>query len=133
MGIRYSFNFDKPIYRQIADYIEDGIMHEEWRDGERIPALRVLAMDMHVNPNTVMRALETLQYANVIVNKRGVGFFVAEGAKQQIFDDRRKDFLMYDIFEMFERMDELDVTFDEVAEGYETYKKRKNKTYENEQ
>ena len=120
-----NFNFDKPIYRQIIDRMEGKIMRGEWRDGERIPAVRELAMEVQVNPNTVMRAYESLQSAGVIFNKRGVGFFISEGANQMILDRQRDFFMMYDLPEIFERMEILGIRPRDITERYELYKNSK--------
>ncbi len=117
-----SFNFDKPIYRQIIDRMEEKIMRGEWPDGERIPAVRELAMEMQVNPNTVMRAYESLQAAGVIFNKRGVGFFVSEGAGGKILDRQREFFMMYDLPGIFDRMDVLGITPADLMERYKKHK-----------
>ncbi len=121
------FNFDKPIYRQIIDRMEDKVMRGEWPDGERIPAVRELAMEMQVNPNTVMRAYESLQGAGVIFNKRGVGFFVSEGANGKILGRQREFFLLYDLPEIFDRMDVLGIPPADITEFYNQYKSRKSK------
>ncbi len=117
------FNFDKPIYRQIIDRMEEKIMRGEWPDGERIPAVREFAMQLQVNPNTVMRAYESLQTTGVISNRRGVGFFTAEGARQKITAKQRETFLMYDLPEIFARMEILGISADQLAEHYRNYLK----------
>jgi DNA-binding transcriptional regulator YhcF (GntR family) len=68
------------IYLQIADYICERILLREWKVDERIPSVRELAMQLEVNPNTVMRTYEFLQQQNIIYNQRGIGYFVAADA-----------------------------------------------------
>ena len=60
-----------PIYQQIADNIRRSIAAGVYRPGEMIPSLRVLALELTVNPNTVQRAFETLEREG-----RAVGFGV---------------------------------------------------------
>ena len=49
------------IYLQIADYILERILLKQWKTGDRIPAVRELAVQLEVNPNTVMRTFEFLK------------------------------------------------------------------------
>lgn len=118
------FSVDKPIYRQIMDWMAEKILRGEWKEGKRIPAVRELGMQMQVNPNTVMRAYESMQAAGVIFNRRGLGFFVSEGAKNSMLRKQREFFTMYDIPEMFERMKVLGVTIEDVVKLYDEHKKQ---------
>src|SRR4051794_41162898 len=68
------------IYLQIADYICERVLLKQWKAGERIPAVRELAVQLEVNPNTVMRTFEFLQGQNIIYNQRGIGYFVGPEA-----------------------------------------------------
>jgi DNA-binding transcriptional regulator YhcF (GntR family) len=68
------------IYLQIAEYICERILLKQWKTGERIPALRELAVQLEVNPNTVMRTFEFLQAQSIIYNQRGIGYFVSPDA-----------------------------------------------------
>lgn len=70
------FNEHKPIYLQIADNLCDKILSGEWQPEERIPSVRELGIVLGVNPNTIMRTYEHLQSADVIFNKRGVGYYI---------------------------------------------------------
>ena len=71
------FNESQAIYLQIADYICEGILQKKWKEGDRIPSVRELAVSMEVNPNTVIRTYNFLQDKAVIYNKRGIGYFVS--------------------------------------------------------
>jgi GntR family transcriptional regulator len=50
------FHDNKPIYLQIGDLIIERVLSGEWREGERIPSVRETAVNLEVNPNTVMRS-----------------------------------------------------------------------------
>lgn len=78
------FSDDKPIWRQIYELIAMRILSEEWIETERIVSVRELAAEVGVNPNTVMRSYERLESDGIIFNRRGIGFFVSEGAKAHI-------------------------------------------------
>ena len=74
------FPGDKPIYLQIAKIIMENILSETCKGGEKIPSVRELAVTSEVNPNTIMRTYSFLQDADIIINKRGIGYFIAEDA-----------------------------------------------------
>ena len=74
------FRENQPIYMQIADYFCNNILSTEWKQDEKIPSVREVAVIMEVNPNTAMRAYTYLQEKEIIYNKRGIGYFVAPEA-----------------------------------------------------
>ena len=78
------FTEEKPIWRQIYELIAMRILSGEWAEMERIVSVREMAAAVGVNPNTVMRSYEKLEADGIIFNRRGIGFFVSEGAKDHI-------------------------------------------------
>ena len=73
---------NQPIYLQIVDSIYESILRKEWSEGERIPSVREFAVSLEVNPNTVQRSYSYLQQKGIILNKRGIGYYILEGAFQ---------------------------------------------------
>ncbi|MDL2282847.1 GntR family transcriptional regulator, partial [Parabacteroides sp. OttesenSCG-928-G06] len=61
---------NQSIFLQIADRICDRVLSGEYKADQRIPSVRELAIEMEVNPNTVMRSYERLQANRIIYNKR---------------------------------------------------------------
>lgn len=116
------FKDTQAIYLQIVDMICEHIMIGKWKADERIPSVRDLGMQLEVNPNTVMRAYECLQVRKIIFNKRGVGFFVTENAREQIASERREEFLSKELPEFFRRMKLLDISIETVLAAYEKQK-----------
>ncbi len=112
------FKSEKPIYQQIVDYVCDNIAGGHWPEEERIPSVRDLAAQLQVNPNTVMRAYERLQMAEIITNSRGIGYFVSKGAKRQVVGLKRTEFFEVTLPEVFDAMDTLGISIDEVIERY---------------
>ena len=62
-----------------------------------MPSVRDVAEAMGVNPNTVMRTFEYLQGAEIIYNRRGVGYFVSPDAQQKILEKQRREFIEDDL------------------------------------
>ena len=106
------FSDDKPIWRQIYELIAMRILSGEWREEERIVSVRELAQEVGVNPNTVMRSYERLEADGIIFNRRGIGFFVAEGAKDHIKQLERKKFMDEELPKLRERLAFLGLTID---------------------
>ena len=107
------FNEEKPIWRQIYDLVCTRILSGEWSEQSRIVSVRELAADVGVNPNTVMRSYEKLEGDRIIYNRRGIGFFVSEGARGHILEIERTEFLTGELPAMVERMRLLGITLEE--------------------
>src|SRR3546814_19053028 len=71
---------DRPVYLKLRDIIAATILDGEARDGDPLPSVRSLAAEYGDNPLTVAKAYQTFQDEGMILVKRGVGMFVAEGA-----------------------------------------------------
>ena len=116
------FNSSKPIWQHICDIVADRVILGQWREGDRIPSVRELAMELQVNPNTVMRSYDLLQRDGIILSQRGIGYFVAEGATFKAQTLCRKEFLESQLPPLFERMTTLGITPEEIAQLFEIYK-----------
>lgn len=83
----------QPIFLQIYDLICDRVLRGEIKPNEQIPSVRELAVQLEVNPNTVMRTIERLLQQEIIYSKRGKGNFLAPEAAQIIQQVRIKRFM----------------------------------------
>ena len=86
-------NDDRPVYLRLRDSIAALILDGKVRDGDALPSVRSLAADYGANPLTVAKAYQTFQDEDLVVVKRGVGMFVAEGATARLRANARKEFL----------------------------------------
>jgi GntR family transcriptional regulator len=84
---------DRPVYLRLRDTIAATILDGKVRDGDPLPSVRSLAAEHGANPLTVAKAYQTFQDEGLIVVKRGVGMFVAEGASAKLRAAERKQFL----------------------------------------
>ena len=84
------FNNHQAIYLQISEMICEKILLGQFKEHERIPSVREMAVQLEVNPNTVMRTFEFLQAKEIITNKRGMGYYVAEDGKQKATSFRKE-------------------------------------------
>ena len=116
------FKESKSIYLQIADRICDEILQGQYREEERIPSVREYAATVEVNANTVVRSFDYLQNQEIIYNKRGLGYFVSQGAVGHILELRKEIFLRDELPEFFRQLKTLDISIKEIEKMYEEYK-----------
>ena len=116
------FTNDKAIYIQMADRLCDEILADKYKDDDRIPSVREYSVLLEVNTNTAVKAYDELARANIIYNKRGLGYFVTPGAKKQILKERKQEFMKQRLPELFRQMQLFDITIDDVAEAYKDIK-----------
>jgi GntR family transcriptional regulator len=86
-------NDERPVYLRLRDTIAAMILEGKVRDGDPLPSVRSLAAEYGANPLTVAKAYQTFQEEGLIVVKRGIGMFVAEGATAKLGATERRDFL----------------------------------------
>ena len=112
-----NFGSEKPIYLQIVDMISGRILSGELRGGERIPSVREYGADIGVNPNTMMRSYEKLTADGVIYNRRGIGYYVADDARETVLAAQRKEFIEKELPAIRERMRLLGIDWEEIKEA----------------
>lgn len=116
------FKDNTSIYVQIKEYLCERILLQEYAEGERIPSVRELGVLLQVNPNTVLRGYELLQNEEIIYNKRGVGYFVAQDGVAKIKKVKKEDFVKQTLPHLFKNMMLLDIDFDEINLRYQQFK-----------
>ena len=66
-----------PVYRQLIDQVMGGIASGTLRGGDQLPTVRQLAVDLSINPNTVVRAYRELEIRGVLETQQGTGTFIS--------------------------------------------------------
>ena len=122
-----NFKDSKAIYLQIAERIEDEIVQGTYVEDSRIPSVREYAMLVEVNANTVMRSFDYLQTQEIIYNKRGLGYFVAQDARTRIITLRQTLFLNEKLPHFFSELQSLDISMQEIKTRYQAYIKEQTK------
>ena len=115
------FDSKQPIYLQIAEKMIENILEEKWTGEDKVPSVRELAMEVEVNPNTIMRTYSFLQEANIIYNKRGIGYFVSPEAFSIVKEIKKEEFINEELPHVFRTMELLDMGIDDIEEQYEQY------------
>ena len=90
----FAFRLDSesgvPVYRQIIDQVLGGIAAGSLRAGEQLPTVRQLAVDLSVNPNTVIRAYRELEIRDVLSSQQGTGTFVTARKPERDDEERQR-------------------------------------------
>ncbi|MDD4821365.1 MAG: GntR family transcriptional regulator [Bacteroidales bacterium] len=121
------FRETQAIYLQIVEWICEQIILQVWNTGDKIPSVRELAVELEVNPNTIARTYEQLQSMELVVNKRGIGLFVADHSKDKATEYLKKQFIEKNLPQMFNYIKLLDISMEELNELYHTSIKKQQK------
>jgi GntR family transcriptional regulator len=100
---------EKPVYVRLRETIADAILAGVYGDGDSLPSVRALAAEEQANPLTVAKAYQGFQDEGLIVVKRGVGMFVAPGARARLSESERTRFLTEEWPHIRARMDRLGI------------------------
>ncbi len=92
-AFQFRFSLDEhsgvPVYRQLIDQIQGGIASGTLAAGAQLPTVRQVAVDLAINPNTVLRAYRELEIRGVIDTQQGTGTFISERKPRR--DDGERD------------------------------------------
>ena len=100
---------DKPVYMRLREVIADAILAGRFTDGDPLPSVRTLAAEQGANPLTVAKAYQGFQDEGLVLVKRGIGMFVAPGARARLRDSERARFMTSEWPEIRERMARLGI------------------------
>jgi GntR family transcriptional regulator len=101
---------EKPVYVRLRETIADAILAGKYGDGDPLPSVRALAAEEQANPLTVAKAYQGFQDEGLIVVKRGVGMFVAPGARARLSESERNRFLKEEWPQIRARMERLGIS-----------------------
>jgi GntR family transcriptional regulator len=86
-------NDDRPVYLRLRDEIAAAILGGRYDNGDPLPSVRAFAAEHRANPLTVAKAYQSFQDDGLVVVRRGVGMFVAQGAVEKLRATERAAFL----------------------------------------
>ncbi|MEK5382672.1 GntR family transcriptional regulator [Niallia sp. FSL W8-0635] len=109
------FNDNKPIFLQIKELIEDQIVNEQLKGNEQIPSTTQLVNFYKINHLTISKGINLLVENGIIYKKRGVGMFVAEGAKEKLLSQRKDQFLDQYLLPMIEEAKKLGLSKEDIT------------------
>ena len=107
-----------PVYRQIIDQVTGGMAAGTLAAGDQLPTVRQLAVDLAINPNTVIRAYRELEIRGVLETQQGTGTFISQ-KKVQRDDAERQRRLNQLVGEFVARAGSAGFTVEEIVEALE--------------
>lgn len=118
------FTEQRGIYQQIADHLCENILTGALCPGDRVASIREMAEQIAVNPNTVLRSYVWLQDQEILLNRRGVGYFVADDAALKVKAMWRERFIREELPGLFHTMGLLGMDLEDLKTIHEQYKAR---------
>ncbi len=114
-----TFTDDRPIFVQLAEQLKDGIISGAFPEEGQIPSITEYAATYKINPATALKGINILVDAGLLYKKRGVGMFVAGGAREALLKERREAFYRDYIERVVREAKRLGLTSGQLAEMLE--------------
>ena len=111
--MQWKIDGSAPIYSQLVEQMKLGIVSGVWIPGQRVPAVRELAVEAGVNPNTMQRALQELERQGLMFSQRTSGRFVTEDTK--MIEDAKRTLARRHITAFVQQMQALGYTRQEIV------------------
>lgn len=86
------FDGTRPIFLQLAEMLEEGIISGAYPEEGQIPSITEFSATLKINPATALKGINLLVDEGLVYKKRGVGMFVATGARDALLQKRRESF-----------------------------------------
>ena len=115
MYIQISLEDGVPIYRQIVSQVKYMVASRQLLPGEELPPIRVLAKQLLVTPNTIVKAYRELEVDGVVYKRRGAGTYVSEFSSPLARKERRK-ILASRVDALLAEARQMDFSFDDVLD-----------------
>ncbi|MBR7554076.1 GntR family transcriptional regulator [Allobacillus sp. GCM10007491] len=112
--MRRDFDEGKPIFQQVRERIEDQIVNNQLKEGDQAPSTNQLVQFYEINHVTVAKGVNQLVDEGILFKKRGVGMFVAEGAKSKLVQKRRDAFMDNYVSPMVQEAEKLAIEEKEI-------------------
>ncbi|MFC1883659.1 GntR family transcriptional regulator [Thermodesulfobacteriota bacterium] len=108
------FDAEKSIYLQIAESIEDDILHEVIEEEAQVPSTNQMASMYRINPATAAKGINMLVSEGILYKKRGIGMFVSTGAVEKIKTKRKSTFYDKYVTPLLDEASSLGISKDEL-------------------
>lgn len=110
--MQWDLNSDKPVYLQLVDQIQAGIISGKYRPGDKLLSVREMAAQAMVNPNTMQRAMAELERDGLVYTNRTSGRFIT--SDEQLINQLKKRYTSQIISEFLDKMNQLGINLEEV-------------------
>lgn len=117
------FESDKPIFVQIAEWLEDAILSNAFEEESQISSITEISVMCKINPATALKGINMLVDNEIVYKKRGLGMFVKEGAVKKLMKERKNKFYESYIAVLLDEAKKLNLNKEDIMEmierGYE--------------
>lgn len=121
--MHFKFDQSAPIYKQLADQMEELIFSGLFPEEKQVPSTTQLSQELHINPATVLKGMNILVDQGLLEKRRGLGMFVTKGAKNKIMEKRKEGFYQNYITSLIQEANKLGITEDHlmtlIQRGYQ--------------
>lgn len=114
--MKLDFSDEKSIYLQIAESIEDDIIKGVIEEETQVPSTNQMAVIYKINPATAGKGINLLVDKGILYKRRGIGMFVAAGARKKILEERKNSFYSNYIVTLLEEAKKLGIGTDEIID-----------------
>ncbi|WP_040949325.1 GntR family transcriptional regulator [Gorillibacterium massiliense] len=112
----FIMNDSQPIFVQIAERIENDIVEGALPEETQVPSTNQFAAFYQINPATAAKGVNLLVTEGILYKKRGIGMFVAEGARKKLIGKRKEKFYEQYVVSMVKEAKKLGITAEDLAE-----------------
>ncbi|AIQ23234.1 GntR family transcriptional regulator [Paenibacillus sp. VTT E-133280] len=105
----------RPIFMQIAERIENDIIEETLLEESQVPSTNQFAVFYQINPATAAKGVNLLVDQGILYKKRGIGMFVASGARTVLMEKRKEQFYEQYVVTMIREAEKLGITLDQLT------------------
>jgi GntR family transcriptional regulator len=112
--LNLGFDKNKPIFVQVREIIEDQIINNQLMEGDQAPSTNQLVSFYRINHATVTKGVNQLVEEGILYKKRGIGMFVAEGAKEKLLEKRKKAFSEEYVVPLVQEATKIGISLNEI-------------------
>ena len=106
----------RPIFMQIAERIENDIISRELPEESQVPSTNQFASFYQINPATAAKGVNLLVDQGILYKKRGLGMYVAPGARAKLLEKRREQFYEQYVVTMIREAEKLGITQEQLTD-----------------
>jgi Predicted transcriptional regulators len=106
----------RPIFVQIAERIENDIIDGAMPEESQVPSTNQFAAFYQINPATAAKGVNLLVDQGILYKRRGIGMFVASGAKARLMEQRKEHFYEQYVVTMISEAKKLGITVDQLTD-----------------
>jgi DNA-binding transcriptional regulator YhcF (GntR family) len=114
--VGFMMDDSRPIFVQIAEQIEDDIIESRMLEESQVPSTNQFAAFYQINPATAAKGVNLLVDQGILYKKRGIGMFVAEGARAKLMEKRKELFYEQYVVTMVREAEKLGITVEQLTE-----------------